>query len=53
MSVDKINKPEFDNGKIASDPNMLAGGKTKNSFVQNPNQNNQIHKEALGPNAKR
>ena len=37
----------------SSKSNRLSGGKTKNSFVQNLDQNNQIHKEALGPNAKR
>jgi len=35
------------------DSNVQPKSKSGNSFVQNPDQNNQIHKEALGPNAKR
>jgi len=34
------------------EPNDQPGG-MKDSFIQNPDHNNQIHKEALGPNAKR
>ena len=51
MSKDKHTKNDID--EHSSKSNMLSGSKTRNSFVQNPDQNNQIHKEALGPNAKR
>jgi len=46
------NKDQDMNKERPIEPNAQPGGK-KGSFIQNPDQNNQIHKEALGPNAKR
>ena len=49
MSKDK--QPDRDSERL-TEPNAQPDGK-KGSFIQNMDQNNQIHKEALGRNAKR
>ena len=51
MSKNRSTKNKNDD--YSSKPNMLSGSKARNSFVQNPDQNNQIHREAFGPNTKR
>jgi len=40
-------------GNDPADANISPVGKSKDSFIQNPDQNNQIRREALGPNTKR
>jgi len=54
--MSKENNNRKTNPDTTHDPletDTMSGGKTTDSFVQNPNHNNDIHKQALGPNAKR
>ena len=51
MKKNKKQIPEtFEN---LSDSKDVLNSKSGGSFVQNPNQNNQVHRESLGPNTKR
>ena len=53
MSSDNHIKPAPDHGEHSSESDIPASGNMKESFIQNPDQNNQIHREALGRNTKR
>ena len=48
----KDNSPQ-DTPEVPPEPKKMLNSKSKGSFVQNPDQNKEIHKEALGPNTKR
>jgi len=50
MDKEKSGNP---NNHDPVESNMMSSGKTGNSFIQNPDQNKEIHKEALGRNTKR
>ena len=51
MAKNKPDRPDKENYALES--NMLSRSKTKNSFIQNPDHNNQVRREALGRNTER
>jgi hypothetical protein len=48
---EKFNETEVSGGKPGIDNDFIR--ETDGTKVKNPNQNNQIHKQSLGPNARR
>ena len=50
MDKEKNKEP---NNRDSVESNMLSSSKTRDSFIQNPDRNKEIHKEALGRNTKR
>ncbi len=51
--MDKLNKNVQKPAEIGESSKDKFNYKNGEAFVQNPDQNNQIHKASLGPNTKR